>query len=226
MRRIIVLLGTLIIVLSSLIIFAEFVSVPVLNSSSRLEIPVGALFFYLNSSSPTDLFKLAQFVPDQSFIGHYNVEIDLQLWLADHQPECEVLCRNLWNASDLTKRKSTEDDYHSTFSYFYSRPTIGDPDFAVCLALDSEISITTPVEGWVYMIVAQGGTTERPSGFTMPEHLTNCTAQTHPTLTSSSSITPSSSSSSGTQSVSLLGVVSITSLSVLLLWKKRAKRKK
>lgn len=212
----------LIVFTSSLTIFPGSAAVPVLSKwdpvSSKL-IPMGALFFNLNSSDPTEQYSLVDFVPDQSFVGRYNVQIECLLWIEDHDPVCDVIFRNLWNASSPSETKPTSDPSHSTYTYYYSQPNTGDPDFSVCLKLNSQVDITTPVEGWICMSVINSGTTERPSSFTMPEHLTNCTDQSENSSTGTQS-------NSSTQAVFFPVVTFLITLPFLLLWKRRVKYKK
>ncbi|MFX0060850.1 MAG: hypothetical protein ACFFC7_01545 [Candidatus Hermodarchaeota archaeon] len=212
----------LIVFISSFTMIPGSAVAPVLSKwdHSKL-IPMGALFFYLNSSDPTEKYNLVDFVPDQSFVGRYNVQIECLLWLEDHDPVCDVIFRNIWNASTSPETKSTSDSFHSTYTYYYSRPNTGDPDFSACLELSSQVSITTPVEGWIYMSVINSGTTERPPNFTMPEHITNCIDHSE-----SSSTGTQSSSSTGTQSVFFPVITVLITLFFLLLWKKRLNYKK
>ncbi|MFX0090997.1 MAG: hypothetical protein ACFFBD_04475 [Candidatus Hodarchaeota archaeon] len=150
-----------VLVLISTILFLNispnyFPCVSVLSKQTQSKrVPSGALFFYLNSSNPTENFTLTQFILDQSFVGQYNIQVECLLWLGSHDPVCEVICRNLLNPLDLPKSKSTDDAIDSKYTYFFSRPTVADPVFAVRLELHSEATITTPVTGWIHLSVVE-----------------------------------------------------------------------
>lgn len=215
MKHILTLLAILVLFFSSVELYSESLLPPIFKG--KCELPGAGLFFYLNSSNPNEKFTLLQFVPDQSFIGHYDVQIICGLWLIDHDPSCEVICFNMWNASVTPEIKSTNESIHSTYTYSYSRPTTKDPDFTMCLELSSEVNITTPpVGGWFCMSVSDAGTTNRPPDFIMPAHLTHC-----PDYSISSS-----SSSTGTQAVSFPTIFEVLIVSsFLFIWRKKLKSK-
>ncbi|MFX0090679.1 MAG: hypothetical protein ACFFBD_02860 [Candidatus Hodarchaeota archaeon] len=219
-----IVLGALIISTFSLTMVSGTPFELVLSESTHSKlIPIGALFFNLNSTNSTAIYTLAQFVPDQSFVGYYNVQIECLLYLDEHTPPCEVICHNVWNASDSSQKKSTADPLHSTYTYSFSQPTAGDPDFSVCLALSSSETITTsPVEGWILLQVVDSGTTIPPPNFTMPEHQTNCTIHSGSVTTTQ----PGTTNSTNTQPTSILGIVSIFSLSFLMFWRRQLKKKR
>ncbi|MFX0016879.1 MAG: hypothetical protein ACFFB2_19775 [Promethearchaeota archaeon] len=133
-------------------------------------VPGGALWFNLTSSEPVKRFTLTEFYPDQSFIGRYDIKIDSMLYLIDHSPVCSVICRNLWNSSDAPHEMSTSEDFHKTYTYSYSQPTVDNSDFSIQLKLRAETEIPTqnPVKGWFLLKVIHDGVTDKPDDFTMP----------------------------------------------------------
>ena len=196
-------------------------------------IPVDAVWISLTSLEPEEKYSLAEFCPDQSFIGRYNIKIDCSLYLEDHSPTCSVVCRNLWNSSDPRDEMSTNDSFHKTYTYSYSQPTIEDPDFSIQLKLKTETEITSsnPVEGWILLSVDDYGVTERPEDFTMPTPVdasattteTGTTGETETTETGTTGETETTNSNSK-QQVSFTGsFLCFLSLAVIGLWKKRVK---
>ncbi|MFX1534168.1 MAG: hypothetical protein ACFFDI_08110 [Promethearchaeota archaeon] len=205
MKRSLLILGLLIIAVHAWNMPLEYHPVPVLS-----RVPVGAQWFYLNSTYSVELFSLGDFT-DQSFVG-YNMQIECLLFL--DSSHCEVICCNVWNTSDLPIVKTG--GFHSTYTYSYSRPTVDDPDFAVSITLISKPECNN-AKGWVLLQVKEFGTTDRPLNFIMPEHRINITCTSGVYLTTSSP-----NASTGTQPVFFLTIfISIPSLCVLLLWKKR-----
>ncbi|MFX0121532.1 MAG: hypothetical protein ACFFBQ_18265 [Promethearchaeota archaeon] len=167
-----------------LIFFSPFIDkdlpvvLPVQTEGKKFMIPVGALWFDLTSSEPIKRFALAEFYPDQSFIGRYDIKIEGNLYLEDYSPACSVICRNLWNSSDVPHEMSTSDFFHETYTYSYSQPTIHNSDFSIQLELkaDTEISTQNPVKGWFLLKVIHDGVTEKPDDFTMPTPVDTTTA--------------------------------------------------
>lgn len=186
----------------------EHFPVPVLS-----KVPTGAQWFYLDSINSVELFNLGDFT-NQSFVGYYAMQIECLLFLHSSIPDCEIICCNMWNNSDPPIIKTMGS--HSTYSYSYSRPTVDDPDFAVSITVISKPACNN-TNGWILLQVKEFGTTEQPLDFIMPEHRTNATCTSGVYLTSSSPNT-----STGTQPVFFLTIfITIPSLCVLLLWKKR-----
>ncbi|MFX0065271.1 MAG: hypothetical protein ACFFC7_24130 [Candidatus Hermodarchaeota archaeon] len=208
MKQSLLILGFLIITICIWTMPLTYSPVPVLS-----KVPAGAQWFYLDSISPVELFSLANFT-NQSFIGYYNMEIECLLFLHSSISDCEVICCNIWNASDPPIVKTWGP--HSTYSYSYSRPTADDPDFAVSITLISKPACNN-TNGWILLQIKEFGTTDRPPDFIMPEHRINITCTSGVYLTTSGL-----NASTGTQPVFFLTIfITIPSLCVLLLWKKR-----
>ncbi|MFX0093133.1 MAG: hypothetical protein ACFFBD_15355 [Candidatus Hodarchaeota archaeon] len=176
--------------------------------------PPNAHFFHLNYTQPAKQFSLSEFTPDQSFIGYYNVNISC--WV---KSDASYLCRNLWNAS--AEPFISPDGWAFTQSYSFSRPTAEDPDFMLSVELYiPSMNRTASYFSWIYMQIEDGGTTELPPGFSMPEHLTNYTAQIDfPTPPISQfSVT-------GTQPVPFLTIGAVLTAFYILINRKKKSRK-
>jgi len=207
-KRSLLILELLIIIICIWNVPFTYPPVPVLS-----KVPVGAQWFYLESTHPVEQFSLGDFT-SQSFIGYYNMQIECLLFLHTSTSDCEVICCNIWNASDPPIVKTWGS--HSTYSYSYSRPTTDDPDFAVSITLISK-PVCNNTNGWILLQVKEFGTTDRPLDFIMPEHRINITCTSGVYLTTSSP-----NISTGTQPVFFLSIyITIPSLCVLLIWKKR-----
>ncbi len=128
-------------------------------------IPMGAIFYELNSSYITHRFTMNDFYPENPHIRRYKIHVDALIWIDSHSSTTDVSVRNLWNACEPEVTVNHESGFHQTISYVYSRPTASDPDFVISLRL---VDIRGKTNGWVYMMFVNDGETAIPPDFIMP----------------------------------------------------------
>ncbi len=157
--------------------------------ASPSRVPAGALWYYLNTSSPSLNFTTSDFVPEQPHICYYSIKVRVTIWIEGSVSTSDLRIRNLWNSCDIVYVMNYERGFDQSFLYSYHRPTVKDPDFAVTIELHNRTGKTS---GWILMDFENDGSKIRPFNFVMPSDqecesiLTISSIQSHESINHSS----------------------------------------
>ncbi|MFX1512933.1 MAG: hypothetical protein ACFFCQ_10130 [Promethearchaeota archaeon] len=198
-----------------------------ITESGTTMVPVGAIFYNLNTSFQSTQFATIDFYPESPHIGRYNIQIQAKIWVDSQESTSDVLVRNLWNVCEPINTVNYDIGFHQEFFYSYSRPTVEDPDFKLLVEL-TDSSKKAP--GWVDIDFINDGDTTPPPDFTMPPSTcsdidTSTSEETTSTNENTSSQIQTSSVSSGIKRITFPILSSVVAILFFLLHKKRMKNK-